>query len=116
MEIALRNKSGTRFGSIVGMSVGILGFGVGKGILVPSGVTNENVGRAGKSLFCAGVDSIVAVALGMEVAVGWIGVTWCVADPHEVTNKPTAIRILARKDFFMLPTLLGQFEKLADVN
>jgi len=96
------------------MSVGILGFGVGKGILVPS--ENEKVGGADKSSNCVGVDSIVTVALGMEVVMGGVDVTWCVADPHAVTNKPTVIRIFARKSFFTLPALLDQFEKLADVN
>jgi hypothetical protein len=44
MEIALRNKSGTWFGSIVGIRVGILGFGVGKGMFVPSGIVNVGGG------------------------------------------------------------------------
>ena len=72
MEMALRNSSETRFGSIVGMSVGILGFRVGNGMLVPSG--NERVGRASKSVIWVGVNSIVDVASGMGVDVGGMGV------------------------------------------
>jgi hypothetical protein len=62
MEIDLRNRSETNFGSIVGKRVGILGSGVGKGMLVPSGITN--VGRGiDKESNCVGVDSAGGVAV-----------------------------------------------------
>ena len=40
----LRNRSAANFGSMVGSKVGILRSGVGKGILVPSGIAK--VGKA----------------------------------------------------------------------
>ena len=57
-----RSSPRTRVGSIVGKRVGIFGFGVGKGIFVPSGI--EIVGNGtDKGSNCVGVDSMGIVAV-----------------------------------------------------
>lgn len=111
MEIDLLNSSGANSGSIVGRRVGILGFGVGNGIFVPSG--NTCVGNGiDKGSNCVGVDSRGMVGVGFALAVT-VGIDSWFRDgpddgpnsdvcPHAVNNM-NSVRKKARENKFFIP-------------